>query len=130
VLKVDSSNMKDVYYRPEQVGQAGLFDQVDVIKDDRTGEDLLFQVMLELGVELTLPIQAETLAGHTVYRVDDNAIVACFDDAIDENLVRAMADKQPLRAVFRDAGFADDSAKINATQIFKQFAPHSELKTL
>jgi adenine-specific DNA-methyltransferase len=130
VLKIDSSNMKDVYYTPDEVTQAGLFDQVDNIKPDRTAEDLLFQVLLDWGVDLSLPIRAETLAGRQVFFVDTDALAACFETGVDEPLVRAIAERRPLRAVFRDAGFSDDSMKINVEQIFKTLSPGTEVKAI
>lgn len=130
VLKVDTSNMKDVYYRPDQLSQADLFESVDNVKPDRTAEDLLFQVLVDWGVDLTLPIRRETLQGKTVFFVDDNALVACFDQGISEELVKELAKAEPLRVVFRDNGFASDALKINVEQIFRQLSPTTELKTL
>ncbi|WP_278361976.1 site-specific DNA-methyltransferase [Stutzerimonas kunmingensis] len=129
-LKVDTSNMKDVYYRPDQLSQADLFESVDNVKPDRTAEDLLFQVLVDWGVDLTLPIRRETLQGKTVFFVDDNALVACFDQGISEELVKELAKAEPLRVVFRDNGFASDALKINVEQIFRQLSPSTELKTL
>lgn len=130
VLKIDTSNMKDVYYRPDQLSQADLFESVDNVKPDRTAEDLLFQVLVDWGVDLTLPIRRETLQGKTVFFVDDNALVACFDQGISEELVKELAKVEPLRVVFRDNGFASDALKINVEQIFRQLSPSTELKTL
>lgn len=130
VLKVDTSNMKDVYYRPDQLSQADLFESVDNVKPDRTAEDLLFQVLVDWGVDLTLPIRRETLQGKTVFFVDNNALVACFDQGISEELVKELAKAEPLRVVFRDNGFASDALKINVEQIFRQLSPSTELKTL
>jgi adenine-specific DNA-methyltransferase len=130
VLKVDSSNMKDVYYAPDAVRQADLLDQVDNIRADRTPEDLLFQVLLDWGVDLALPVAQETIAGKTVFFVDGNALAACFDSGIDEAFVKELAARHPLRAVFRDAGFGSDSVKINVEQIFKLVSPGTEVKTI
>lgn len=130
VLKVDTSNMKDVYYRPDQLSQADLFESVDNVKPDRSAEDLLFQVLVDWGVDLTLPIRRETLQGKTVFFVDNNALVACFDQGISEELVKELAKAEPLRVVFRDNGFASDALKINVEQIFRQLSPSTELKTL
>ena len=130
VLKIDSSNMKDVYYTPDTVQQTHLFDQVDNIREDRTAEDLLFQVLLDWGVDLTLPITQEIIAGKTVLFVDDNALAACFDADITEAFVKELAARHPIRVVFRDAGFASDSVKINIEQIFKLLSPTTEIKTL
>ena len=130
VLKVDTSNMADVYYSPDQVSQGSLDLLVDNIKSDRTDEDLLFQVLLDWGVDLTLPIKKETIQGKTVFFVDDDALVACFDLRINEALIKELATKEPLRVVFRDDGFESDAVKINAEQIFKQVSPHTEVKAI
>jgi len=130
VLKVDSSNMKDVYYKPESVTQSGLTSQTENIKEDRTPEDLLFQVLLDLGLDLSLPIAKEVIAGKNVFFVDGNALVACFDRDIDEELVKNLANYKPLRAVFRDSGFSSDSVKINAQQVFSQVSPRTDLKSI
>ena len=130
VLKVDSSNMKDVYYRPDEASPALLGGQVDNIKDDRTDEDLLFQVLLDWGVDLSLPITKEEISGKPVYFVDTNALAACFATGIDEDFVKDLASRKPLRAVFRDAGYGSDDVKINVEQIFKQLSPGTEVKTL
>jgi adenine-specific DNA-methyltransferase len=130
VLKVDSSNMNEVHYTPDSVSKSDLFNQVEHIKNDRSGEDLLFQVMLDWGVDLSLPIRAESIAGKTVYFVNDDDLVACFEEDIDEALIKALADYEPLRVVFRDDGFESDSVKINAEQIFKQLSPNTDIKAL
>lgn len=130
VLKVDTSNMQDVYYQPQQLKQNDLFASVDNIKPDRSSEDLLFQVLLDWGVDLTLPIRRETLQGKEVFIVDDNALVACFEQGISEALIHELAALNPLRAVFRDNGFASDAVKVNVTQIFKQRSPITEVKAL
>lgn len=130
VLKVDTSNMNDVYYTPDKVVQDDLFTMTDNIKADRSHEDLLFQVLLDWGVDLTLPITRETIEGKTVFFVDENALAACFETGISEPLVKALAKRKPLRAVFRDAGFTDDSMKINVEQIFKLLSPETEVKSI
>ncbi|BAU72370.1 site-specific DNA-methyltransferase [Metapseudomonas furukawaii] len=130
VLKTATSNMKDVYYTPDAVSQDLLSDQVSNIREDRTPEDLLFQVLLDWGVDLALPISQQSIAGKTVFFVDSNALVACFDTGIDENFVKQLAGHKPLRVVFRDAGFASDSVKINVEQVFKLLSPATEIKTL
>lgn len=129
-LKIDTSNMKDIYYRPDQLSQADLFGAVDNIKPDRSGEDLLFQVLIDWGVDLSLPIRRETLLGKTVFFVDGNALVACFEQGISEELVKELAKAEPLRVVFRDNGFASDALKINVEQIFRQLSPSTEIRTL
>lgn len=130
VLKVDTSNMKDVYYRPDELKQSDLLDMVDNVKEGRTAEDLLFQVLVDWGVDLTLPIRRETVQGKTVFFVDDNALVACFDRGITEDLVKELAGFDPLRVVFRDNGFVSDAVKINVTQIFRQLSPSTEVKAI
>lgn len=130
VLKVDSSNMNEVYYAPGAVTQDLLSAQVDNIREDRTAEDLLFQVLIDWGVDLTLPIAQEKISGKTVFFVDGNALAACFETEINETFVKLLAKRQPLRAVFRDTGFASDSAKINVEQIFKLMSPNTEVKTI
>ncbi|MBR9856236.1 MAG: site-specific DNA-methyltransferase [Gammaproteobacteria bacterium] len=130
VLKVDTSNMADIYYSPDAIGQGNLDLLVDNIKPDRTEEDLLFQVLLDWGIDLTLPIRKDTLCGKTVYNVDDGALVACFDRNITEDLLKALAEQAPLRVVFRDDGFATDSFKINAEQMFKQLAPGTDVRAI
>jgi adenine-specific DNA-methyltransferase len=130
VLKVDTSNMKDVYYRPDELKQSDLLDMVDNVKEDRTAEDLLFQVLVDWGVDLTLRIRRETLQGKTVFFVDDNALVACFDKGITEPLVKELAAHAPLRVVFRDNGFVSDAVKINVEQIFRQVSPVTEVKSI
>ncbi|MBO8333417.1 DNA methyltransferase [Pseudomonas aeruginosa] len=130
VLQVETSNMKDVYYTPDAISQDLLSSQVDNIREDRTPEDLLFQVLLDWGVDLALPISQETIAGKQVFFVDGNALVACFDKGIDENFVKQIAEHKPLRVVFRDNGFASDSVKINVEQLFKLLSPMTEIKTL
>jgi adenine-specific DNA-methyltransferase len=130
VLKIDTSNMEDVYYRPDEVKQADLLTAVDNVKPDRTAEDLLFQVLVDWGVDLTLPIRRETIQGKTVFFVDDNALVACFDIGITEDLVKELAGHEPLRVVFRDNGFVSDALKINVEQIFRQLSPTTDVKSI
>lgn len=130
VLKIDTSNMQDVYYRPDEVDQKDLLDAVDNIKPNRTPEDLLFQVLADWGVDLALPIQRETVQGKTVFFVDANALIACFDTGITEVFVKELAGHKPLRVVFRDNGFASDAVKINVEQIFRQLSPTTEVKSI
>ncbi len=130
VLKIDSSNMQEVYYTPDAVTQEALPGLVDNIRTDRSAEDLLFQVLLDWGVDLALPINQKTIAGKTVFFVDGNALAACFDTGITEDFVKQLAAHKPLRVVFRDAGFVSDSVKINVEQVFKLLSPATEIKTL
>lgn len=131
-LKIDSSNMADIFYSPDALEKPTLDMFVDNIKPDRTPEDLLFQVMLDWGVDLALPIAKQTLQGKDVFLMDGNALAACFDGhgGIDENFVKELAMVQPLRVVFRDAGFKDSSVKINVEQIFKLLSPATEVKCI
>lgn len=132
VLKVDTSNVADVYYAPDALTQGDLLGAVDNIKLDRDAEDLLFQVMLDWGVDLTLPIEKKVVQGKDVYFVDQDALAACFDNqgGIDDVLARKLATHKPLRAVFRDAGFKDSTVKINIEQIFKLLSPATEVKCI
>ena len=130
VLKVDSSNMNDVFYTPDAVTQTDLMEDISNIKYNRSDEDLLFQVLLDWGVDLSLPIRREKRQGKTVFFVDENALVACFDKNITEELVQELARLQPLRVVFRDDGFVSDAVKINVDQIFRQLSPGTLVKSL
>lgn len=130
VLKIDTSNMKEVYYTADVVRQADLLEHTDNIKEDRTPEDLLFQVLVDWGVNLALPISKETIAGKTVFFVDDNAVAACFDPNISEDLVQQLAKRKPMRAVFRDNSYGSDSLKINVGQIVKLLAPGTEVRSI
>jgi adenine-specific DNA-methyltransferase len=130
VLKVDTSNMQDVYYRPDQTDQKDLLTAVDNIKPDRSAEDLLFQVLVDWGVDLTLPIKRETVQGKIVFFVDGNALVACFETGVTEELVKELASREPLRVVFRDNGFVSDAVKINVEQVFRQISPGTDVKSI
>jgi adenine-specific DNA-methyltransferase len=130
VLKIDASNMQDVYYTPDETQQANLLDHVDNIKPDRTPEDLLFQVLLDWGVDLASPIASETVDGKQVFFVDGNALAACFDFGLTDEFVKQIAERKPLRAVFRDASYSSDDAKINVDQIFKFYSPETEVRCI
>lgn len=132
VFKIETSNMVDVYYTPDALDKAKLDLFVDNIKPDRTAEDLLFQVMLDWGVDLALPIEKKTIQGKDVFFVDGNALAACFDahGGVDEAFVKELATHKPLRVVFRDAGFKDSAVKINVEQIFKLLSPATEVKSI
>jgi adenine-specific DNA-methyltransferase len=130
VLKIDTSNMNDVYYAPDAVKQDQLALHTDNIKEDRTPEDLLFQVLLDWGVDLALPIEQQKIAGKTVFFVDSNVLAACFDPKISEELVKELARHKPLRAVFRDSSYGSDNLKINVAQIFKLLAPSTETRSI
>jgi adenine-specific DNA-methyltransferase len=132
VLKIDTSNMADVYYAPDALDRSNVEMFVDNIRPDRTAEDLLFQVMLDWGIDLALPIAKRSMQGKEVYLVDETALVVCFegDGCVDEDFVKELAKVQPLRVVFRDAGFKDSSVKINVEQIFKLLSPATEVKCI
>lgn len=130
VLKIDSSNMNEVHYTPDSVTKGDLLEQIEHIKPYRTPEDLLFHVMLDWGVDLSLPIRKEDIEGKEVYFVNDDDLVACFEKGIGEPLIKALAAYKPLRVVFRDDGFLSDSIKINVEQIFKQLAPATDIKAI
>ena len=130
VFKVDTSNMQDMYYTPDQLIQGNLELYKDHIKPDRRPEDLLFQVFIDWGLDLALPIAKETSDGKTVFIVDSNALVACFDSGITEDFVKKLATHKPLRVVFRDDSFGSDSVKINVGQIFKLLSPGTEVKSI
>lgn len=130
VLKLDSSNMKDVYYNPDEYTMGSLFGMADNIKDDRTPEDLLFQVMLDLGILLSSKIEETTIAGKKVFSVADGYLYACFDSDVSEETVKAIAQKKPYYAVFRDSGFATDSVATNFEQIFETYSPSTTRKVL
>lgn len=130
VFRVDSSNMKDVYYQPEELDQQSMFDLVSNIKDDRTDLDLLYACLLDWGVEVHLPHTSTDLDGCIVHNVDNGALMACFSPNVPRSVVEYMAKQQPLRAVFRDSAFASDDAKINVTEIFKNLSPDTKVKVI
>ena len=130
VLKLDSTNMQDIYYSPKDISQADLFSQVDNVKPDRTGEDLLFQVMLELGATLDSKIETTTVAGKTIYNVAEGYLVACFDPDVTDDVVKYIAQMQPAYAVLRDTSMKDDSTATNFEQIFKTYSPDTVTKIL
>ena len=128
VLKIDDSNMKDVYYSAGEISQQDLIEQISNVKDDRTDLDLLFGCLVDWGVSLSLPIKKETIENVQVYNVNDGDLVACFANDIPEAAIRQIAAAKPLRAVFRDSSFKSDSAKINVTEIFKTISPNTTVK--
>lgn len=129
-LRVDTTNMSDVLLTPDATDQQSLTGLEDSVKPDRCGEDLLFQVLLDWGLELSTQISVEQVEGFEVFVVDDAALVACFGQDVTPALVRAMAKREPLRAVFRDSGFASDDARINTEQVFKELSPATDVKAL
>lgn len=130
VLKLDSTNMEDIYYAPNDINQANLFSLVDNVKPDRTSEDLLFQVMLELGATLDSEIEHSLVDGKTVWNVADGYIVACFDKDVTDDVVKVIAKMQPQYAVLRDTSMANDSTATNFEQIFKTYSPNTTTKIL
>lgn len=130
VLKLDSSNMKPVYYKPNEYGQDMLSMLESNIKEDRTPLDLLFQVMLELGKQLSAKIEEKVIAGKKVFVVDDNDLIACFDEDITEDVVKTIAQMKPLYAVFRDSSLSSDSVSVNFEQIFATYSPATTRKVL
>lgn len=123
VLKLADSNMKDVYYAADDYKQADLLDMVSNIKDDRTDLDLLFGCLIDWGLPLSLPYTSEQIEGCTVHTYNDGDLIACFDANIPESVVKEIASRKPLRAVFRDSSFANSPAKINVFEIFKLYMP-------
>lgn len=130
VYKIDSSNMKDVYYKPSDLSQEQLELFESNIKEDRTSEDLLTQVMLDLGLTLDLKIEEKDIMNNKVYFVDDNALIACFDNSIDINIVDEICKYNPLKVVFKDSSFKYDNDKINLEEKFKKLSPETEISIL
>ena len=130
VYRLDSSNMQDVYYRPQDMQQGTLDMFADHIKSDRTADDLLAQVMLDWGLPLSLKIEQKSVAGKKVFQVAGNSLMACFDSGIDEAFAKEIAADKPLRIVFRDASFRSDTAKENVKQLLKQLSPETEMKVI
>lgn len=130
VFKIDSSNMEDIYYTPKDLKKESLISSLNNIKNGRTGEDLLFQVMLELGIELSAKIAKTQIDGKEVFDVDDGYLIACFSNDVTDEIVTQIAKKKPRHAVFRDSSMADDSVAINFEQIFKTYSPNTDTKVL
>jgi adenine-specific DNA-methyltransferase len=130
VYRVDSSNMKDVYYAPDKLSQNILDELESNIKEDRTSLDLLTQVMLEAGLELSLPIETKEICGKEVHFVAGNSLAACFDEDVGEELIKEIAKIKPLKAVFRDSSFSSCPDRINLEEIFKSISPDTQIKVL
>ena len=130
VLKLDSSNMKDIYYKPSELNQASLLDCVSNIKDGRSSEDLLFQVMLDMGVMLSSEIKTIDIKGKQVFNVNDGNLVCCFDNDLTDEVVTEIAKMGPLYAVFRDSSMSSDSVAVNFDQIFETYSPTTTRKVL
>lgn len=130
VLKLDSTNMQDIYYSPKDISQPELFSQIENVKPDRTGEELLFQVMLELGATLDSKIETTTVADKTIYNVAEGYLVACFDQNVSDEVVKAIAQMQPAYAVLRDTSMTNDATVTNFEQIFKTISPDTVTRIL
>ena len=130
VLKLDSTNMKDVYYSAGDHSQQLLLDLESNIKEDRTDLDLLYGVLLDWGVSLSLPHITETVGGKKVHFVNETDLVACFEEDVNETVVREIAKRKPLRVVFRDSSFGSSPEKINVSEIFKILSPDTTIKVI
>lgn len=130
VFKLDESNMKEVYYKPDDYNQSMLEKMTSNIKEDRSPEDLLYACMLDWGLELSLPHSVEKIDGFDVHIVNDGDLIACFDEKISEDAIKQIADKKPLRVVFRDSSFANDAARVNVGEIFKLKSPNTTVKVI
>jgi adenine-specific DNA-methyltransferase len=130
VYRLDESNMQDVYYKPQDYDQTNLDLFADNVKSDRTADDLLAQVMLDWGLPLSLKIEQVNVSGKKVFKVAENSLYACFDSGIDEDFAKAIAKDEPLRIVFKDSGFKNDTAKTNVKQLLKQLSPETEMKVI
>ncbi|MBW8003233.1 MAG: site-specific DNA-methyltransferase [Planctomycetes bacterium] len=130
VYKTDSTNMKDIFYHPTELKQEQLSFLESNIKEDRTPEDLLTKVILDLGLELSLPIETKKILGNTVFIVQTNALVVCFDNDIDFKIVDTIADLKPFKVVFKDASFKDDKDRINVEERFKRLSPETKVTVI
>ena len=130
VLKLDDTNMKDVYYAPQAFTQEMLPTLENNVKEDRTDLDLLFGCLLEWGLPLSLPYSSEVVDGCTIHNYNDGDLIACFDANVPDAVIRHIAKLQPLRAVFRDSSFVDSPSKINVGEIFKALAPDNRIKVI
>ena len=130
VYRLDESNMQDVYYRPQDYDQTQMDAFADNVKPDRTADDLLTQVMLDWGLSLSLKIEQETLLGKQLFKVAGNSLFACFDGGIDEDFAKEVAKQKPMRIVFKDNSFKDDTAKENVKQLLKQLSSETEMKVI
>lgn len=130
VYRLDESNMQDVYYKPQDYEQSTLDLFADNVKANRTSDDLLAQIMLDWGLPLSLKIETKIISGKQVFKVADNSLYACFDNGIDEEFAKKLASEMPLRVVFKDNAFKDDTAKSNVKQLLKQLSPNTEMKVI
>ncbi len=130
MLHVDTTNFSDVFRTPQDTDQAALDLSTMSLKADRHGEDLLFEILLSLGLDLTLPVTLETIEGADVFVVDGGALMACFAEVVTTDVVTTIVRRRPLRAVFRDSGFPTDADRINTEQIFAQIAPSADVRAI
>lgn len=130
VLKLDESNMNDVYYAAGEYTQDMLSLMESNVKSDRTDLDLLFGCLLEWGLPLSMPYTSEQIEGCTIHTYNDGDLIACFDESVPDSVIKVIAKRQPLRAVFRDSSFKDSPSKINVGEIFKMLAPDSRVKVI
>ncbi|WP_349863714.1 site-specific DNA-methyltransferase [Leifsonia sp. WHRI 6310E] len=129
-LRIDTSNLTDVLAAPGETAQADLLTTIESVKEGRTHEDLLFQVLLDWGLDLAEPVSVENIGGRPAFSVADDALIACFTDELTDDIVQAIAKRHPLRAVFKDSGFATDAARINAEQVFREVSPETDVRTV
>ena len=130
VYKIDSSNMKDIYYKPKELNQKQLELFETNIKEDRTSEDLLTQVILDLGLTLNLKVEEKNILDNKVYFVDDNSLVACFDDNLNINIIDEICKYNPQKVIFKDSSFKNDNDKINLEEKIKKISPETEVNIL
>ena len=130
VLRVDTTNMVELERATDDLAQASLTDAIDSVKPDRTDEDLLFQVLIDWGLDLSVPIESECVRERGIFRVADDALIACFSEVVSADVVTYIAQLKPLRAVFRDSAFRTDADRINAEQLFRELSPNTEVKTI
>ncbi len=130
VYRLDESNMQDVYYKPQEYSQDNLELFADNVKPNITSDDLLAQVMIDWGLPLSLKIERVEIIGKEVFKVSENSLYACFDEGIDEEFAKAVSEDAPLRIVFKDNGFKDDTSKTNVKQLLKQLSPETEMKVI
>lgn len=130
VFKVDSPNMESTYKTPDKVNQQNLLSDIRNVKEGRNDLDLLYQVMLDWGLELSLPYQVEMIENTKIHNVFDDTLLACFSDELNSDVIRKMAEKKPLRVVFKDSSFKDSATKINVNEIFKEMSPETKIKVI
>lgn len=130
VFKVDSSNMENIYKTPNELSQNNLLADIRNVKLNRDDLDLLYQVMLDWGLKLSLPYKLEVVNGITIHNVSNGTLIACFSDTLNETVIRKIADKKPSRVVFKDSSFKDSAMKMNVVEIFKEISPETKIKVI